>query len=176
MSAVISGAASVQMFLAHALTLENEAAERYEDLADVMEAHNNPEVAQLFRDLSRYSRMHASEVKEKAAAIGQDLPHVAPWDFVWTTKEAPENAQAEEAHYLMKPYHALKLALAAEEQGNRYYASVAAETRDAEVARLAREFADEEAGHVKMVMERLAKVPKPPAGWDEDPDPPVFSE
>ncbi|HYD29371.1 MAG TPA: ferritin family protein [Azospirillaceae bacterium] len=176
MSAVSSGSANVQMFLAHALSLENEAAERYEDLADSMEAHNNKEVAGLFRELGKFSRMHAAEVNEKAKELSLDLPHIAPWDFVWTSKEAPENAAFEGAHYLMKPFHALKLALAAEEQGNRYYASVAAETKDAAVAKLAREFADEEAGHVILIEKWLEKVPAPDKNWDQDMDPPVISD
>lgn len=175
MSAVMSGAVNVQMFLAHALTLENEAAERYEDLADVLETHNNAEVATLFRDLARFSRMHAAEVREKAAPYGE-LPHIAPWDFVWNRQEAPEAAAFEEAHYMMKPYHALTMALAAEESSNRYYASVAAETRDPEVARLAREFADEEGEHAELVRKWLAKVPVPDKNWDDDPDPPVMVE
>lgn len=176
MSPVMTGASTVQMFLAHALALENEAAERYADLADSMETHNNKEVAGLFRDLSGFSRKHAEEVREVAAKYGEALPHVAPWDFVWSSKEAPENAAFEGAHYLMKSYHALKLALAAEEQGNRYYASVASETKNEEVAKLAREFADEEAGHVALIQKWLEKVPTPDKNWDQDLDPPVISD
>ena len=51
---------TVALFLAHAIALEVEAAERYEELADVMEVHNNPEVAALFRQMSEFSRRHAA--------------------------------------------------------------------------------------------------------------------
>jgi len=40
--------ASVPEFLAHALELEAESHERYRELAECMEVHNNPEVAELF--------------------------------------------------------------------------------------------------------------------------------
>jgi rubrerythrin len=41
-------------FLAHAIALEHEAAERYLELADMMEAHRNDPVSALFRDMVRY--------------------------------------------------------------------------------------------------------------------------
>lgn len=173
---VLNGAANVGMFLAHALELENEAAQRYEELADSMEAHNNVEVAKLFRDLAGYSHKHAAEVKQIAAEHGP-VPKVAPWEFQWdSTTESPEAASFENAHYLMKPHHALKMALLSETQGNKYYASVAAETKDPEVARLAREFAEEEAGHVALVRKWLERYPLPKDGWDDDPDPPNISD
>ncbi|HYH19927.1 MAG TPA: ferritin family protein [Azospirillum sp.] len=173
---VLNGAANVGLFLAHALELENEAAERYEELADSMEAHNNVEVATLFRDLAGYSRKHAAEVKQVAAEHGP-VPKVAPWEFQWdSTTESPEAAGFEHAHYLMKPHHALTMALLSETQGNTYYASVAAETKDPEVARLARAFAEEEAQHVTLVRKWLERYPAPKDGWDDDPDPPNISD
>ena len=54
-------------FLAHAIAMEREAAERYLELADMMEAHNNLEVASLFRDMVRYSNMHGDSIVERAA-------------------------------------------------------------------------------------------------------------
>jgi len=173
---VQNGASSVGLFLAHAVELESEAAERYDELADSMEAHNNVEVAKLFRDLAGYSRKHRDEVKRVAAEHG-GLPKVAPWEFQWdNTPESPEAAAFENAHYLMTPHHALKMALICEIQGQKYYAAVAGETRDATVAKLAAEFADEEGGHVELVRQWLQRYPAPPEGWDEDPDPPNYSE
>ena len=173
---VLNGASGVGMFLAHALQLENEAVDRYGELADSMEAHNNVEVAKLFRDLATYSAKHAEEVKQIASEFAP-LPKVAPWEFQWdATNESPEAAAFENAHYLMKPHHALKMALLCEQQGNNYYASVAAETKDPEVARLAREFADEEAGHVVLVRKWLERYPAPKDDWSDDPDPPNISD
>lgn len=173
---VLNGAANVGLFLAHALELEIEAADRYEELADSMEAHNNVEVAKLFRDLAGYSRKHAEEVRQIAGEHGP-LPKVAPWEFQWdATAESPEAASFENAHYLMKPHHALKMALLSESQGARYYDSVASETKDPEVARLAREFAQEESGHVTLVRQWLERYPAPKEGWDDDPDPPNISD
>ena len=44
--------ANIPQLLAHAIALENEASERYADLADLMEAHNNYDVASLFKKMS----------------------------------------------------------------------------------------------------------------------------
>ena len=173
---IANGATSVGLFLAHAVELESEAAERYDELADSMEAHNNVEVGELFRKLAGYSRQHRDEVKRIADEFGA-LPKVAPWEFQWdNTPESPEAAAFENAHYLMTAHHALKMALICEVQGQKYYAAVAAETKDPRVATLAAEFAAEEGGHVDLVRQWLQRYPAPPEGWDEDPDPPNYSE
>jgi hypothetical protein len=56
-------------FLAHAIALEREAAERYLELADMMEAHRNDEVSSLFRDMVRYSRLHHDSIVERARTV-----------------------------------------------------------------------------------------------------------
>ena len=40
----------------------------------------------------------------------------------------------------------------------------------------AREMAADEAGHVSLIQEWMKRVPRPAAGWDEDPDPPRTNE
>src|SRR5512134_4189528 len=51
-------------FLARAWAMEVEAVERYSTLADAMEEHNNPEVAELFRKLARIEQLHADGIVE----------------------------------------------------------------------------------------------------------------
>lgn len=173
---VKSATSSIGLFLAHAVALETEAAERYEDLADSMDAHNNVEVAALFRQMAVYARKHRDEVVVIAKPF-EPLPPVAPWEFAWgSATESPEAAAFEDTHYLMTAHHALKTALGCEIQANRYYAGVAAAARDRRIATLAQEFADEEAEHVELVRQWLKRYPAPPEGWDEDPDPPNVSD
>ncbi len=156
-------------FLAHAYALESEVAERYGEIADAMEVHNNPEVAALFRELAEQSAKHGREVLEYAH---KPLPHVAPWGFRWGGQEAPETPPMAETHYLMTPYHALTMARRAEGQAQDFYARVA-KLSDAEAIRdLAKEFAEEESEHVATLDRWLAKYPRPPSDWDFDPDPP----
>ena len=71
----------IATFLAHAIALEQEAAERYDELADAMEVHNDKEVAEMFRKLAQFSRLHLKQVKDTAAGI--ELPQLKPWEFQW---------------------------------------------------------------------------------------------
>lgn len=174
MSPVGLGASHVGIFLAHALTLEAEAAERYDELADAMQTHNNKEVADMFRQMAKFSRMHKADVEKRAQGVA--VPHMAPWDFQWNTPESPEAGQIEGTHYMMTAYHALILALHNEERGQAYYAGVATATKDPEVRRLAKEMAEEEAEHVATLKQWLNRYPKPAAGWDDDLDPPVSGD
>ena len=50
--------------LALALALEIEASERYADLADLMEAHNNYDVASLFRKMAGIEQLHVTHIRE----------------------------------------------------------------------------------------------------------------
>lgn len=160
---------SVEELLAHGKALEEDAAAHYEEIADAMEVHNNLEVSALFRTLTGYALDHAREMIERAG--DKTLPHIRPWDFKWPNGSSPEAAALAETHYLMTPYHALKLAHRAETHACDFYSRVAEETSDEEVRALAREFADEEAEHVALIEKQLADIPKPEDGWDYDPDP-----
>ena len=54
-------------FLAHSVELESEARERYLELAESMQAHNNTEVAEFFARMAEESRLHLEEVAEEYA-------------------------------------------------------------------------------------------------------------
>jgi rubrerythrin len=154
-------------FLAHAVALENEAAERYLELADMMEAHRNDGVSSVFRDMVSFSQMHRDEIKARVGSI--ELPKLKSWQYRWRTP--PEMGGDEAFDYLIEPYHALRYARGNEVRAMEYYRSVAREATDAEVKRLAGDFADEEAGHVAALEEWLARTPRPSSTWDADPDP-----
>jgi rubrerythrin len=166
---------SVEEFLAHALTLENEAADGYQEIGDSMAVHNNPEVAELFYKFAKYGRMHAEEVA--SLAVGLELPHLAPWDFAWEDGESPEVPAAGSVHYMMTPTQALKLALRAEQQAHDFYAAVARSSQVAKIREMASEFATEEAEHVRLLTEWIKKYPtSEKTNWDFDPDPPGMPE
>lgn len=154
-------------FLAHAVALEHEAAERYLELADMMEAHRNDAVATIFRDMNRFSLMHHDEVKGRVGAL--ELPRLKSWQYRWTAP--PEMGGDEAFDYMLEPYNALRYARENEVRAMEYYRSVAAEATDAEVKRLATEFAAEESEHVAALDKWLAQTPRPAMTWDADPDP-----
>lgn len=165
---------TIPEFLAHAIALESQTAERYDELAGAMEVHHNTEVAELFHRMARYARMHLAEVNDHA--IGLPLPHYAPWEYEWGEGEEPENFPHQDAHYKMTPFHALKAALKAEISAQDFYATVAADAEDLKLKALASAYAQEEGEHVLLLQKWLQEHPAPDEGWDHDMDPPSSGE
>ena len=163
---------TVPEFLAHAVALEDESAERYEMLADAMEVHNNDEVAELFRKLMQFSEEHAQEVQTMSS--GMTLPNIAPWDYNWNCPGSPENCDCfnDALDYLMTPYQALNLAIHNETRGRDFYAWVSCESPDPEVRRLAGEMASEEQEHVDLLQAMIANTDLSREAPLEDLDPP----
>jgi rubrerythrin len=162
------------IFLAYSVALEEEAAERHEDLADMMDVHHNPEVAETFRKLARYSRLHANEIREHSQ--GGSLPVIAPWDFCWDDMEGPETADLADVNYLMNTAHALKIAMGNERRAHDFYFDISKDSPDAEVRALAAEFAEEEAEHLELLKEWETRIADSVDETAFDPDPPHMPE
>jgi rubrerythrin len=163
---------TAEEFMAFAWAMEVEAAERYAELAGQMDTHHNREVAQLFAKLARIEGLHRDQI---AARMGWTTPPRAEV-FRWETPEGAETTDYAELHYLMQPWHALQLAEHNERRAVEFFERFAASRVPAEVRVLAREMADEEREHVRLVQEWLARVPPPEPGWDDDPDPPAVAD
>ena len=161
-------------FLAYSVALEEEAADRHDELADMMDVHNNPDVAETFRKLAHYSRLHAQEIRDHSR--GASLPVIAPWDFGWEGMEGPETASIDDVNYLMSRFNALKIAMGNEQRAHDFYYSISQDSPDKDVRALAAEFADEEKEHLELLEKWLAKVPDSPGGEAFDPDPPHMPE
>jgi len=164
----------LDIFLAYSVALEEEAAERHDELADMMDVHNNPEVAETFRKLAHYSRLHAQEIRDRSR--GSDLPRIAPWDFGWETMEGPETADIGSVNYLMSTVRALQIAMGNEQRAHDFYFAISEESPDPEVRALAAEFADEEKEHLGLLEKWLEKLPDSANEMVFDPDPPHMPE
>lgn len=162
---------SVAEFFAQALAIEIEASERYDLLADQMEVHNNREIAEIFRKMARIEAHHRDEIERRAAGA---LVGGKPATFSWIGPSGPEAIDFEDAHYLMTPQQALRLARINEERAAAYFATIAASAQDAEVRAFAREMAEDERQHVVWVDEWIAKFGA--EEQREDPDPAVYQE
>jgi len=161
-------------FMAQALTMEREAAQRYSDFADAMEMHNNREAAALFRKMAGIERKHATRIM---AEMGwKDMPALPPGKPSWEGFEAPETTPGDEVHYLMQPYHALQLALLNEQRAERFFARLAEIATVESVITAARELQAEEREHVKLVRAWMKKLPKPDRYWANDPDPASYTD
>jgi rubrerythrin len=163
---------TIEALMAQALTMEREAVARYTELAEMMETHNNTEVAALFRKMAEYEGHHVTQI---LADMGWAADSFAPREAgAWTAAEPPESVPVDEMHYLMHPWHALQLALAAEERAVDFFATMARDAASDDIRRAAEQMRDEEIEHVALVNDWLAKVPKPGAEWAIDPDPPRY--
>lgn len=158
------------LFLAHAVELESEALQRYEEMADIMEAHHNTEVAHFFRRMAQEAMQHASEVA--GFASGLDLPELKPWEFDWLEAEPPETASFESIHYRMSLRDAMSLALENEQAAHDYYQHVVESVPDKEAVKLAQQFADEELEHLAQLKRLIKDVPENSVHqWEEDDEP-----
>lgn len=156
-------------FLAYSVALEEEAAERHDELADMMDVHNNPAVAETFRKLAHYSRLHAQEIRDRST--GHSLPRIAPWDFGWEDMEGPETADVGNMNYLMNTARALQIAMGNERRAHDFYHGISEGSPSAEVRALAAEFAEEEKEHLELLRQWQAKIPDDPDEFVFDPDP-----
>jgi rubrerythrin len=163
--------ANIADLLALAYQIEADAVQRYTDLAEQMETHNNQELVKVFRDLARAEGIHAEEIRKLAGDI--DLVAQAQRLARWKKGGSPEEADLGAAHYLMTPWHALQLALTGEKRALDFFKSVVASTKDAKIKEMAAEFVEEEAEHVNLVYRLLRKYPQPTDTWSEDDDPPM---
>ena len=172
--AAVRAPRTVTEFMALALVMESEAAQRYAEFADAMEMHNNLDVANLFRKMADIEGRHATQIM---AEMGwTEPPAMPPGKPTWEGFEAPETAPADEVHYLMQPYHALQLALGNEERAERFFGRLARAATVATVRKAALELEAEEREHVLLVKAWLKKVPKPDSDWADDPDPPSYTD
>ena len=136
---------SVEEFLAYAVRLEREAADRFAQLADAMKSCGNTDVGRLFRRLSEYSRMHLAEAQARSGY--RDIPKLGPNDFEWPDLESPETA-AIWAAPADRARSGARHRLTAEAAGLRYYQAVYDATDDPEIKALAKLFVEEESEHV----------------------------
>jgi rubrerythrin len=147
--------ARVELFLAYAVKLEQEAALRYDQLADSMSAAGNRDAEKIFRKLGKFSKMHYSDARARSGY--RDIPVLAPNEFQWPGFESPETAAIWAADPMIAKEQALEIALEAETGARDFYAEVLARTTDPEVKALAGEFVAEEGEHVQWMLRWIAE-------------------
>lgn len=145
---------SVEHFLAHSIKLEEEAALRFDQLADAMLSAGNAEVGKLFRRLADYSRLHMRTARERSGF--HELPKLEPGQFDWPDIESPETAAIWAADPFIGREQALEVALEAESAGLAYYRDILEATQDPQVRAFAKEFVEEETEHVAELERWLA--------------------
>jgi rubrerythrin len=147
---------SLEELLLHALVIELEAVQRYEQLTKMMERIGNTKVAEIFAKMSNIEAKHVETIEEQIR--GHNLPMLTPNQYRWRGLESPENADSGRLFHLMTPCQALSLALDSEKRAYEFFADVVDDSIDERVREMAAEFAVEEEQHVAWVEEWLATV------------------
>lgn len=165
---------SIEEMMVYAYAMEAEAAERYAEFADVMEAHNNPEVAELFAKMARIENLHAQQIRERMGWHTVPAPAGGAWQ--WEGFEAPETGDHVDLHYKMTAHHALQIARVNEQRAWRFYDRLVERAGNDEIREAALGMREEEAEHVRLIDAWIARTPPPDEGWAEDLDPPNYNE
>src|ERR1035437_7560483 len=140
---------SVDEFLGYAVKVEEDAAIHYEELSVSMEQCGNLEVAKLFAQLGRFSRLHLAEAQKRASSI--DVSKHVPPDYVWPDHVTPERNALWAGDPSLSRLDALRTALRGERLGYEFYYSVAGTSKDPAICVAANEFVGEEAEHVRIL-------------------------
>jgi len=141
-----------------AILIEEEAEERYEELANQMEIHHRPEAAAFFRAMVANEMKHGEQLATRRTALFQNAPRGVTRAMLWDV-EAPDY---DEVRANMTQRQALEVALRAEQKAHAFFVATIPEVRDAEVRALFEHLRDEEIEHERMVNTELARLPEEP--------------
>jgi rubrerythrin len=143
---------------AHAIAIEQEAAERYAEFAERMEDEGREDLARVFDMLSATEADHLQALKRRTAGI--ELPAIAAGGYDWLYARAPEAPARELVIRLMTPRQALSIALDAERRAQAFFEQVCWSASDPALRALAREMAAEEREHAVLIAAMLDEVPE----------------
>ncbi|PJG56532.1 rubrerythrin family protein [Bradyrhizobium forestalis] len=132
--------------LAHAM--EQEAANRYDALAEDMRGQGKIDLADVFTRLAAAEREHVDSVTQWSQSRRGKRPD--PALVRWEAPEPldPESAAEVKTSRLMTPYRALAMAVRNEERAFAFWSYLAAYSHDPEVKKASEAMAQEELAHV----------------------------
>jgi len=153
---------SAQDVLDLAILVEDEAAERYEELAHQLETHRTPEAAAFFRTMVRNEATHRARLLERRTRLYGDAPRAVSRAMLWDV-EAPEY---DEARAFMTVRQAMETALRSEEKAHAYFVAALVHVREPEVRALLEELRDDEVLHQEMIRREMARLEMEPEAED----------
>lgn len=137
------------------ILIEEEARDRYQELADNLDVHNTGDAAQFFRFMVGCEAKHGEELQEKRRELFPGEPSSVDRSMLWDV-EAPGY---EATRTFMTLQDALKVAMAAERKAFEFFDGALREVTDSEVRELFTELRQEEVEHMEMVSEQMRKIP-----------------
>ena len=147
-----------------AILVEEEAKERYEELADQLEQHRTPDAAKFFRFMVVNEAKHRADLAERRQVLYGDEPTTVTRDMIFDV-EAPEY---DEARAFMTVREALGVALRAEQKAYAFFVEALPRATDPAVRELFDSLRLEELEHQELVQKQLDKLPPDPVARAED--------
>ncbi len=155
---------TLQDALDFAILVEEEACERYDDLAQQMEAHGTQAAAVFFRYMVLNEAKHGHELTLRRRELFGTAPSKVDRSMLWDV-EAPE---FEEVRPFMPAREAFDVAFQAEEKAYRFFADAVKHVSDPSVKTLFQELMEEELVHQDLVRKEIDKLPADAAAEMED--------
>ncbi len=141
--------------------IEVEAYERYMQFAEQLGPSYPDGAESVFQSMAINEKKHGEQLAERRLALFGKAPAKVTRHDIFDV-EAPDVGAT---HWNMSPLKALQVALAAEKKAYAFYDEALPSVKQAEVKTLFEELREEEAEHVQMVQDIIAKLP-PEAALD----------
>lgn len=153
-----------------AVFIEEEARDRYVELADQLEIHHTPEAATFFRFMAKNEEKHRADLAARRLEKFGSEPSTIGRQNIFDI-EAPDY---DEARAFMSRRQAYEAALRAEVKAYAFFVSVLPSVKDPTVLALLEELRQEEVQHQELVKAELAKLPPgesepPPDAYGDEP-------
>jgi len=138
-----------------AIRIEDDAQQRYGELAEQMDAHRTPEAATFFKNMVSNEKHHSEKLQERRKALCGDAAVTVDLSLV-PEIEAPEYGSV---RAFMTEHQALRIALHSETLAHEFFSAALDRVQDDSVRGLFGELRDEERQHQELVRAELAKLP-----------------
>jgi rubrerythrin len=138
-----------------ATLVEEEAHERYLELADQMDQHRTPEAARFFRFMADNEAKHGAELADRRRALFGDAPREVRRAMIFDV-EAPDY---DEARAFMTARAALEVALRCEQKAHAFFAEALPHIGEPQVQTLVTELRDEVVRHQELVRREIERLP-----------------
>jgi rubrerythrin len=147
-----------------AILIEEEAEERYRELAHQLDAHRTPEPAAFFRFMAANEAKHRTRLAAHRTRLFHAAPRRMSRAVLWDV-EAPDY---DEARAFMLVRRAMETALRCEQKAHDFFAAALPEIRDPHVRALFEDLRDEEILHRDLVRSELDRLGPDPGVDPED--------
>lgn len=152
---------SLQDALDIAISIEEEAHERYLEFSQGIGSRYKGDAGEFFSNMAKFELKHAKDLSEKRQQLFKNAPVRTASLNIWNI-EAPDHG---DARTYMSPRQAALVALASEKKAYSFFDDALKSVENAEVRELFTELRGEEKQHQKMLEDLLKRLPE-----EEGPD------